>query len=278
MRNIACSLLLAIGCAHLTHDTSIQGPQGRLHVEDGGRGPAVPVLFVHGNGANLTQWRAQLDHLRLTRRAVAFDLRGMGHSDVPANGDYSVAAMVDDVQAVADGLHLKRFVIVGHSYGGTVVGTYAAKHQERVAGLVFADAAGTVKFTDEAAAKFIAALRADKDGFTRRWFGPILAKTSTPQVQDAVYASVHATPVYAFAGALEGMRRIDPAKMVAGYHGPRVAIVAADIEGPSSLHVEFPEVPAKRITGTGHWLMMDKPEEFNRALDEFLATVDAQAK
>src|SRR5258708_5125663 len=174
MRNVACALLLALGCAHMTQVTSIQGPQGRLHVEDGGRGSLVPVLFVHGNGANLTQWRAQLDHLRLTRRAVAFDLRGMGQSDVPADGDYSVSAMVDDVQSVADALHLKRFVIVGHSYGGTVVGAYAARHPERVAGVVFADASGTVKFTDEAAAKFLTALRADKDGFTHRWFAPIL--------------------------------------------------------------------------------------------------------
>ncbi len=261
----------------MTQVTSIQGPQGRLHVEDGGRGSLVPVLFVHGNGANLTQWRAQLDHLRLTRRAVAFDLRGMGQSDVPADGDYSVSAMVDDVQSVADALHLKRFVIVGHSYGGTVVGAYAARHPERVAGVVFADASGTVKFTDEAAAKFLTALRADKDGFTHRWFAPIL-KSSTPQVQEAVFASVHATPVDAFASALEGMRHVDPAKMLAGYHGPRIAIAAADIEGPTSLHIEFPELKATRIAGTGHWLMLDKPEEFNRALDDFLATVDAATK
>jgi pimeloyl-ACP methyl ester carboxylesterase len=277
MRNATWAFLLALSCAHVTRVTSIQGPQGRLHVDDGGRGPAVPVLFVHGNGANLTQWRDQLDHLRLTRRAVAFDLRGMGQSDVPANGDYSVAAMVDDVEAVADALHLKRFVIVGHSYGGTVVAAYAAKHPERVAGVVFADAAGTVRFTDEAAAKFLAALRKDKDTFARQWFAPIL-KSSTPRVQEAVFASVHATPVDAFAGALEGMRHIDVAQMVAAYHGPRIAIAAADIESPASLHVEFPQIAVKKIAGTGHWLMMDKPEEFNRALDEFLTTVDAERK
>ena len=37
--------------------------------------------------------------------------------------------------------------------------------------------------------------------------------------------------------------------------------------------MQFPEVPAKKMTGTGHWLMMDKPDEFNAILDEFLATV-----
>src|ERR1700747_126568 len=132
--NRVFAMMLLASCAH-TYPMFVSGPQGRLHVDDGGRGDALPVLFVHGNGANLTQWRAQLDHLRPSRRAVAFDLRGMGQSDLPANGDYSVAAMADDVEAVADALHLKRFVIVGHLYGAHVAAEYAAKHPERVAGV-----------------------------------------------------------------------------------------------------------------------------------------------
>jgi len=102
------SALILFSCAHVT-PPFIDGPQGRLHVDDGGRGSGVPVLFVHGNSGNLTQWRAQLDHERQTRRAVAFDLRGMGMSDVPRNGDYSVSAMADDVDAVVNALKLRHF-------------------------------------------------------------------------------------------------------------------------------------------------------------------------
>jgi len=256
----------------MNQPTFIKGPQGRLHVDDGGSGGAVPVLFVHGNGANLTQWRAQLDHLRATRRAVAFDLRGMGLSDPAANGDYSPVAMVDDVEAVAQALGLRRFVIVGHSFGGTVVAAYAAKHPERVAGLVLADASGNVKVDKATAEKFLSALRANKDSVVRQWFAPIL-KPSSESVRTAVYTSVHNTPIDAFAGALQSAAAIDVGPLLDAYHGPRVAIVATDIESPMSLHVQFPQVPVKKMTGVGHWLMMDKPDEFNRLLDEFLATV-----
>jgi pimeloyl-ACP methyl ester carboxylesterase len=256
----------------MNQPTFIKGPQGRLHVDDGGSGGAVPVLFVHGNGANLTQWRAQLDHLRATRRAVAFDLRGMGLSDPAANGDYSPVAMVDDVEAVAQALGLRRFVIVGHSFGGTVVAAYAAKHPERVAGLVLADASGNVKVDRATAEKFLSALRANKDDVVRQWFAPIL-KPSSESVRSAVYTSVHNTPIDAFAGALQSAAAIDVGPLLDAYHGPRVAIVATDIESPMSLHVQFPQVPVKKMTGVGHWLMMDKPDEFNRLLDEFLATV-----
>jgi pimeloyl-ACP methyl ester carboxylesterase len=256
---------LALGCAHVNH---VDG----LHIDDGGSGNAVPVLFVHGNGANLTQWRAQLDHLRPSRRAIAFDLRGMGQSAPAANGDYSVKAMANDVAAVADALKLKRFVIVGHSFGGAVVAQYVATHPDRVAGVVYADAAGNVKIGDEQAAKFLAALRKDKEKFVRAWFAPIL-KNSPPEVQKAIFESEDKTPADVIAAALDGMRAIDMRALLDAYHGPRLAIAAADIESPSSLHVEFPDVPVRKISGTGHWLMMDKPDEFNRILDEFLAGI-----
>jgi pimeloyl-ACP methyl ester carboxylesterase len=247
----------------------IAGPQGRLHVDDGGRGKAVPVLFVHGNGANLEQWRAQLDFLRRSRRAVALDLRGMGKSDPAANGDYSVAAMAEDVAAVADALHLRRFVIVGHSYGGAVVAMYAAKHPDRVAGLVLADSAGNVKMTDEQAQKFLSKLRADKSKFVRAWFAPIL-KGSSADVQNAVLESEDKTPADVIASALDGLRFIDMKSLLDAYHGPKLAIAAADIESPGSLHMQFPDLPVEKIHGTGHWLMMDKPDEFNRILADFL--------
>jgi pimeloyl-ACP methyl ester carboxylesterase len=266
------AILLLASCAHMNPSKFVPGPQGRLHVDDGGSGNGVPVLFVHGDGANLTQWRAQLDHLRSTRRAVAFDLRGMGLSDPAANGDYSAVAMVDDVEALAGALGLHRFVIVGHSFGGTVVAVYAAKHPERVAGLVLADASGNVKVDKAIADQLFSALRADKDSVVRQWFAPIL-KPSSEAVRNAVYTSVHNTPVDVFSTALQSLSTIDVGPLLQAYHGPKLAIVAKDIESPNSLHVQFPQVPVKKMTGVGHWLMMDKPDEFNRLLDEFLATL-----
>ena len=273
IRRLLAIVMFASGCAHMTtHDQIIEGPQGRLHVEDGGSGSAIPVLLVHGNGANLTQWRAQLDHLRKTRRAVALDLRGMGQSEPPRNHDYSVPAMSDDVQAVADALGLKRFVIVGHSFGGSVVAGYAAKHPERVAGVVFADAAGNVKIAPDVAEKFMTALRANKDAVAAQWFAPILVNASDG-VKNAVLTSVHNTPVEAFTGALDSVLSFDVKQALDAYRGPRIAIAAGPIQNAASLNVQFPEIPVKKMEGVSHWLMMDKPEEFNRLLDEFLGTL-----
>ena len=170
-------------------------------MDDGGRG-GLSVLFVHGNGGNRTQWAAQLEHLRVVRRAAAFDLRGMGESEPAGNADYSVQGFAEDVAAVADALGFDRFVLVGHSFGGAVITSYAGKHPDRLAGLVFADVAGDIRNPPAAQAE---ALRRgfepdNYEDFTRRWFEAILVK-ATGATKAAVMKSLRATPRKVFIAA-----------------------------------------------------------------------------
>jgi pimeloyl-ACP methyl ester carboxylesterase len=248
----------------------ISGPQGRLRFDDGGEG-GIPVLFVHGNGGNRTQWAAELAHLRPARRAAAFDLRGSGESSPARNGDYSVNGFAEDVAAVADALKLERFVLVGHSFGGAVVAAYAGRHPDRLAGLVFADVAGDLRNVPPQA---VDALKrgfepANYDEFTARWFDGILAK-GADATKAAVMKSLRATPREVFAAAALNLYSFDPAAALAPYKGPRLHIASFLADKPSAIHRTFPEIPVRVVPDASHWLMMDRPEEFNRLLDEFL--------
>jgi pimeloyl-ACP methyl ester carboxylesterase len=251
----------------------IEGPRGRLRVDDGGDG-GIPVLFVHGNGSNRTQWAAQLDHLRRTRRAVAFDLAGMGESEPASDGDYSVGGFAKDVAAVADGLRLDRFALVGHSYGGAVGAAYAGKHPDRLAGLVFADVAGDLRGTPpEGLEKLRHNLEpATYQEFTRRWFEAILAKGSET-TKSAVMKSLRATPREVFVAATTGLYSFDMGGALAPYRGPRLHITSFLADAPAAIHRQFPGMPVRTIPDASHWLMMDRPSEFNGILDEFLATL-----
>ena len=86
--------------------------------------------------------------------------------------------------------------------------------------------------------------------------------------------TVHQRPK-PFASALSGMRSFDAVQAVEAYHGPVLAIAAAPIEGPASLHVQVPSLRVVKMEGVSHWLMLDKPDEFNAILDSFLRDVDA---
>ncbi len=249
----------------------VEGRQGRLRVDDGGSGGGIAVLFVHGNGGNRTQWAGQLRHLRASRRAAAFDLRGMGESEIAGNGDYSVEGFAEDVAAVADALHLGRFVLVGHSYGGAVVAAYAGKHPDRLAGLVFADVAGDIR--SPLPEPLRRGLQPENyEDFTRRWFEGILAK-GTDATKEAVFQSLHATRHEVFIAATTGLYTFDPAAALSRYLGPRLHIASFLADNPVAIHRAFKDMPVRVIPDASHWLMLDRSEEFNRFLDEFLAGV-----
>jgi pimeloyl-ACP methyl ester carboxylesterase len=262
-------IVLATSCAHAPVSGPVMTPNGAVLINDGGRG-GLPVLFIHGNGADSSQWEQQLAHLRMTGRAVAIDLPGMGRSAPAANGDYSLEAMAAAVDAASSSIGLRRFVLVGHSYGGAVVATYAARHPEKVAAVIYADSAAAVPMTPQQMKQLTDALRSDRMRVVRAWFAPML-KSSTPAVQERVFSTVEKSTVDAFVGAISGLVGYDAKATVSAYHGPRFVIAAADIETPASFRAQFPDLPAVKIAGTGHWLMLDKPEEFNVALDNFVA-------
>ena len=64
----------------------------------------------------------------------------------------------------------------------------------------------------------------------------------------------------------------DPLPALQIYTGPKLAVVTPHGENPTALHHLVPDLPNTMVTGTSHWLHMDKPDEFNRILDDFLAT------
>jgi pimeloyl-ACP methyl ester carboxylesterase len=237
----------------------------------------LPVVFIHGNGGNAAQWHAQVEHLGKQRRAIAIDLPGFGQTPAPKGFDFSLQSMADAVDSAIDRLGVRRFVIVGHSYAGAVVAKYAADHPEKVAGVVYVDsAAAQVSLNDKQKEQLRAAFAADKMRVVRTWFAPLLKPSSEP-VRQLVLDSVEKTPVESFTAAFLSLTAFDAKTLVNAYHGPRLAIAAADLESPASFQKVFPDIECVRIAGAGHWIMLDKPDEVNRALDAFLGRLEARA-
>ena len=125
---------------------TIRGGDGiRLHVREWGPPGAPPILLIHGISQNHQCWARQYDS-RLTDdfRVIAFDLRGHGMSEAPADpGSYADGRLwADDLAAVIDELSLHRPVLVGWSYGSFVIGDYLRAYgQDNVAALDFAGGA-----------------------------------------------------------------------------------------------------------------------------------------
>lgn len=241
-----------------------------LHADDGGTGDPLGVVFLHSLAGNGSQWSGQLERQRPERRAVALDWRG--HGQAPAEGDFSISTLAADVDKAVNRLGIERFVLVGHSAGGLVALEYAGDHPGRVAGLLLVDPAGDARLAPaEQVESFSAALASDAYAATIEEYWRSLLVRSDPAVQERVLADLRATPKETVVGFFQAHRRYDPLPALRSYRGPALTVITPANDAPFSLHNLGAELAHMTVTGTGHWLQMDKPEEFNRILDEFLS-------
>jgi pimeloyl-ACP methyl ester carboxylesterase len=227
------------------------------------------VVFVHSLAGDSTHWSSQLEHLRRIRRAVAFDVRGHGRSEPPKNGDYTLAAIAGDIAAVVDTLKLDRFVLVGHSMGAGASLAYAGAHPDRLAGLVLVDPIGDGKQIppDEGKA-YLSGFETNYDSTSQGYWVTVAGPDSA--VQKRLLADLTATPREAVVEVLRDVLQFDPDPALARYTGPKLSIATPHNDMPFSLHRLGKGFPHRLVEGTGHWIQLDKPEEVNRILDEFL--------
>ena len=254
----------------------VQARAGRIYVDDAGAGEC-PSVFIHSLAGNSRHWLWQLQHVRSEGCAIAFDLRGHGRSDPPDNGDYSLEACSEDLQAVVDALGVDQFILIGHSMGAAVATVYAASHPEQVRGLVLVDPVGDQRLAPEQMQEFLIALDTRRyDELIRDYWSTLAGPDRN--VRDQVLRDLDRTPRAAVLGMLRALQRTDLTHAVQSCDAPKLAVITPHNNFPFSLHNVDATIETVIVPGTGHWLQMEKPEEFNALLDGFAAKVSARPR
>ncbi len=266
-------VLLASSCATtgvLPRPQWVDGPAGQLRVEVRGEGRAVPVVFVHGLGGQISTWSEAMDRLSTTRRVVAFDARGHGQSSRAAVN--SMETWADDLFAIVRALGLTRFVLVGHSMAGAVLQRFAHDHPSLLAGLVYVDAIGDFRRagTPEQLESFAATqARPTTLAQRREVFGELLGPPARETTKALVLNSLEALD-----GAAWSQLRVSVAEFVppGGAESiPTLAIEAAGNDAPVRFSaMGQPGVTVIELPNTSHWLMLDDPQAFAAALEAFV--------
>jgi haloalkane dehalogenase len=104
-----------------------------LSFQEAGAGPAL--VFLHGNPLSSRVWRHVLPQVAERGRCLAPDLIGMGDSGKP-DLQYRFADHARYLDAWIEALGLGNIVLVGYDWGGALAMDWAARHRERVRGLV----------------------------------------------------------------------------------------------------------------------------------------------
>jgi pimeloyl-ACP methyl ester carboxylesterase len=118
----------------------VQSGALRLRVREWGGADAPPIVALHGLRGFSGTWRALAAALPAFR-IIAIDQRGRGESDWDPEANYYTDAYLADLETVVEALGLKRFVLLGHSMGGTTSYVYAARRPDRLQALIIEDIA-----------------------------------------------------------------------------------------------------------------------------------------
>jgi pimeloyl-ACP methyl ester carboxylesterase len=239
-----------------------------LHSSSTGNGSKT-VIFVHGWTCDDTTWESQVPAVSKDYRVITIDLPGHGQSGSPKDGHFSMDLFARAVEAVRAEAKAEKVVLVGHSMGTPVVIQYARLYPQHTAGLVFVDGLIRVNGISVNEQQF-----AGPDGKKARetMIRGMFSPATTPAMQTHVLSMMLGAPEATATGAMKAMFQTfkssdEVMKM------PVLGIYADHSRAGGErdyMTKVYPNLNYVEIPATGHFLMLEKPDEFNRLLLDFL--------
>ena len=287
------------------HSGFIEVGSLRVHHTYGGRGS--PVVFIHGLGSSgYMEWRQNLEALAERHRVLAPDLPGYGRSDKPRTR-YTVAYFARFVRRYMAGRGLRSAALVGASLGGRIALEVALDAPKLVRKLVLVNTLGLGRPQVGAAQFAYGLVTLPRVGealmnFTRdalRWAPPRIIRrvagryagvsTNLERTMDDAYLNdlremygaegFHdaylstirglVNPLALFGGHHDVTRRLNelhiPVQLIWGANDPLFPLAHA-----SRAQALIKNSKLAVIDGAGHTPQVERPEEFNRVLHQFL--------
>jgi pimeloyl-ACP methyl ester carboxylesterase len=250
-------------------------PDGlELRYEAAGTG-APAIVLVHGWSCDRTYWREQAGAFAARHQVVTIDLAGHGESGA-GRVAWTMPAFGDDVVAVVDQLGLERLILVGHSMGGDVVVEAALRLGHRVVGVVWVDTYRTLEevSTAEELEAFVSPFRRDFAGETRQFVRGMFPPTADPVLVEWIAEDMASAPPDI---AIDAMRHAlgndGPILGALDRLGVPIVAINPDDEPTDVESLRRRGVSTVLVHGAGHFPMLEDPAQFNRVLDEVVATL-----
>lgn len=250
-----------------------------------------PVILVHGGpGHSSLSFKNSFDFLAQKTRVFYYDQRGSGNSQIkPNRDDYAIEQLVEELESIRrDVVKANKIILVGHSFGSSLVQRYAIKYQANVHKMIIISG---IRINNTMDSRFI-----------WTWFGPALYSTAMgfpPGDSKAADEWMRPTPenssdrLYDKSNAhlLEGTGTISFATWyrislsLTGYnyeselrqlHIP-VLFIYGEADSPytgkpvaDELCNLLPDCQSVAFVHSGHWPFLEEPERFQHVLESFL--------
>jgi len=250
-----------------------------FYVENG-QGDAL--VLIHGLGGDHGEWIMQVPVFAKKYRVIALDLRGHGKSD-KVGEEYSFPIFAKDVIGLLDKLGIDKAYFCGVSMGGGVALQIALSYPERVKGLILVDTAARVsEQTAKVLSKWVELFQ--KEGFDAYFdqeikdvFHPSFIEANPGLIKQIKEVSRH-RDLQTVIKAATGLRAFNFVDQLSKISVPTLIVHGEDdrvvpVEEARLLHEKIPNSKLVVFSECGHGTIVEKAQEFNKVVMEFLESL-----
>jgi proline iminopeptidase len=287
----------------------IEAPGATVYCRSFGRGP--PLLLLHGGpGADHTDFLPYLLPLAKRHRLILIDERGSGRSERLADpSGYTLDGMIEDIEAVRAAFGLRRWDVLGHSFGGILAQAYAIRHPGAVKHLILVGTAGSARTINADFRRMLAAVSPAvrsrlaafeakgifrKDGsyvrgyvaLCSRVYAPYMYRRGVYPIKPDEYVTgwevLREMWVRTSDFRIEGnLRGFDFTRRLSRVKAPALVLVGdqdmVSLRSAKQLAASLPRAELRVMDRCGHMMFVDDAPAFNALVETFLASVTRTA-
>lgn len=262
-------------------DKWIETANGELtHYHEIGTG--TPILFLHGSGTGVSaaaNWWLNLPQLAEVGRCIAIDSIGYGQTVVAPNTAYGIRAWVDHAVRVLDALGIEKTWIVGNSLGGWLAFQFALDYPERLLGIVSMGTGGAKQtaalkahanpvLTHEGIRTTLEMFVVDKSLVTDELVKVRFEAAQNDYASDRLHEVVSARDRDRFEFPLDFDKMKDITVPVLLIHGTQDVVIP--VSRTWDILNIVPNADAHIFSQCGHWSQVEKADEFNTVVKNYL--------
>lgn len=246
--------------------------KSKIHYyEIGNSKSRTAIVFIHGWTCSADFWKDSFNAFP-QNRVIAIDLIGHGQSDKP-NAIYSMDLFAKSIDAVLTKEKIEKAVLVGHSMGTPVARQYYRLFPAKTAGIVIVDGALRPYMSSEEFDKFFAPVRSNYVQNAPNFINGMLQPIKDAALRDWIRERMLATRAPVALSAMDGMGDMT----IWNTDKINVPVLAVMAESPAWKADEeaffksiAPNLEFHMWKDASHFLMMEKPAEFNSLIKAFI--------
>lgn len=249
-------------------------------------GAGQPVVLLHGFAEENTIWQEQIDFLQEHCRVIVPDLPGSGKSALLQKSDAGIDDYAACINALLTNADIDKCILLGHSMGGYIAVAFAEKFAARLQAFGFVNSSAFADSEEKKSTRKKGIETMEKHG------GYSFLKSTTPHSFSEEYKNKHPEKIEALIEneknfSVEALVQYYTAMMNRPYRTeileksqvPVLFIIGSeDVAAPMDdllKQVYLPKISHIHIIeGMGHMSMMEKPDQLNNYLLEFIRAVN----